>query len=112
MEITIIGLIGYGIIAVTFIIFIWILIGKNGDKKLYAEFIKMMTSLNVIISESELLKEFGSNEIQGKETLTGINKLEQYARELMKTDNYSYPKAFKLALEAHPNCYEEYNKTK
>ena len=35
MEITIIGLIGYGIIAVTFIIFLWILIGKNGDKKLY-----------------------------------------------------------------------------
>lgn len=35
MEITIIGLIGYGIIAIAFIIFLWILLHKNSDVKLY-----------------------------------------------------------------------------
>lgn len=83
------------------------------DNKLYQEFIDMMKAFNIIVSESELFKEFGSNDVQGQDDLVGLDKLEKYARELMKDDaTLAYPKAFSKALKEHPECYEEYNKNK
>ena len=68
--------------------------------------------MNIIVNESELLKEFGSNSIQGKENLTGMQKLEQQARKIMEEQKISYPKAMTMALKENPDYYDEYNKNK